>query len=276
MILSESRTTYWNTGEPGSLLAMLEIKARAFALAVDYIAQLSQAQFIAGDPGDTEPASEHLAPIGAIRYSLEALGLNSSIVSLGRVETILFNTPPPIRYSDLMKRIDEFRGRFYDELGEQLFLVIPLDRTKFYNLDAPLNSAAMAAFPSSSRELRAAGNAYAADLPTACVFHCMRALEYGLLALAADLGIPQGTETWHVIIDQIEYKIANQRNAPRGVSRNARLQFLSEAANEFRYFKDGWRNYVSHGNNDYDDTKALRVMEHVKSFIEVLSSELKE
>jgi hypothetical protein len=63
---------------------------------------------------------------------------------------------------------------------------------------------------------------------------------------------------------------------PKGESRNRRLQFLSEAAKEFQYFKDGWRNYVSHGRGEYDDHLAQSVMQHVRQFMTILSRELYE
>jgi hypothetical protein len=104
----------------------------------------------------------------------------------------------------------------------------------------------------------------------------MRALEYGLRAMAADVLVEVEAESWHTIIERIETKIDKARDAPRGEGKSARLQFLSEAAAEFRYFKDGWRNYASHVKISYDDAQAVRVMQHVATFISHLSAELKE
>ena len=46
-----------------------------------------------------------------------------------------------------------------------------------------------------------------------------------------------------------------------------RLQFLSEAIVEFKYFKDGWRNYVSYAKVPYDAQQANQILNHVTSFI---------
>ena len=82
-------------------------------------------------------------------------------------------------------------------------------------------------------------------------------------------------QNWHNIIDQIESKIAAERKTlPSGAPRNERLQFLSEAAKEFFYFKDGWRNYVSHNRANYDDHQALSTLEHTRAFMTHLSSKL--
>jgi hypothetical protein len=112
---------------------------------------------------------------------------------------------------------------------------------------------------------------------TASVFHMMRVLEFGIEWLAKDVDVTVGVDTWHTILDQIEKRIREMANTlPRGVEKNARLQFLSEAAKEFRYFKDGWRNYVSHARSVYDEHQARSVLEHVKSFMLTLAKAAKD
>ena len=114
-----------------------------------------------------------------------------------------------------------------------------------------------AAFPSAVSEMRAARNAYAVGLNTASVFHCMRALEHGLRAMASDVGKIFDIQNWQNIIDEIEAEIKSEaKTLPRGAPKNDRLQFLSKAAAQFLYFKDGWRNYVSHGRVNYEEANA--------------------
>lgn len=162
------------------------------------------------------------------------------------------------------------------EMKSGLFLSVPSEKANFYNLDKPISQSGMDAFPNSAQELRYAGNAFVADLPTASVYHCMRALEYGLLALASDLQVTVGTQTWHGVLNDIEAAITKERAKQNAPNKNVRLQFLSEAANEFRHFKDGWRNYASHVKVNYDDSQAARIMQHVGTFIDLLSKELRE
>jgi hypothetical protein len=78
------------------------------------------------------------------------------------------------------------------------------------------------------------------------------------------------------IIERIESKIKEQgKSLPRGVQKRDRLQILSEAAKEFSYFKDGWRNYVSHNLIVYDEHQARSVMEHVHNFMVTLATQIK-
>jgi hypothetical protein len=166
---------------------------------------------------------------------------------------------------------------FEKELEDRLFLYMPLPDAEFYQSNKLLSAKARTAFPKLSQELRSAGNAYACGLPTASVFHCMRALEHALSALATDVGLKWEKEQWHTIIELIESRIESERKTlPRGLPKDERLQFLSEAAKEFFYFKDGWRNYVAHNRISYEGPQALEVLEHVQAFTEKLAMRLNE
>lgn len=135
----------------------------------------------------------------------------------------------------------------------------------------------LSSFPSAQKDIIASVDLWALGHSTASVFHFMRILEHGLRALAKDLGINFDIQNWQNVIDQIEAAIRQAgKNLPRGQGKIDRLQFLSEAAKEFTYFKDGWRNYVSHNRAIYDEHQASSVLEHVKAFMTVLSSQLSE
>lgn len=132
-------------------------------------------------------------------------------------------------------------------------------------------------FPSAKGDILEAVDLWALQHSTASVFHLMRVLEHGLKALAQDLGKTFDVQNWQNILDEIESEIRNQAKAlPRGVDKLERLRFLSEAAKEFHFFKDGWRNYVSHNRAIYDQLQARNVMDHVRSFMNGLSSRLSE
>jgi len=168
-------------------------------------------------------------------------------------------------------------GAMLNELKGRLFLHVPPHRAAHYESEISLSEPAKKAFPSAISELRAARNAYAMGLNIASVFHSMRALEHGLRAMAADVGKTFDIQNWQNIIDEIEAEIRNEaKSLPRGMPKNERLQFLSEAATQFLYFKDGWRNYVSHGRANYEEANAENVISHVTSFFEILAKRLKE
>jgi hypothetical protein len=170
----------------------------------------------------------------------------------------------------LMEMID-------DGLKWQLIYRYPNEKKKVLENWKDDWKAALKAFPSADSDIFAGVDLWALGHGTASVFHSMRVLEHGLRALAKDVGKSFDTQNWQNIIDQIESEIRQLGKAlPAGSAKNNRLQFLSQAAKEFLYFKDGWRNYVSHNRGAYDEHQARSVMEHVRSFMTTLSKRLSE
>jgi cytochrome P450 len=144
-----------------------------------------------------------------------------------------------------------------------------------------LPSIVTVAFPLAAKELVSAGNAFAAGLPTSCVFHSMRAAEIGVRVLAKALGVtfpdkPIELAEWQNILDQADSKIVAKKNLPRGSAKDEELNFYSQAAVQFRYFKDAWRIRVAHARETYEDYQARRIFDHTLEFFETLSARLKE
>jgi hypothetical protein len=162
-------------------------------------------------------------------------------------------------------------------LKNQFLYRYPNEKARVFNTWKSDWEKVIAAFPSTRKDIFECVDLWAMDHPTASVFHAMRVLEHGLRALAAHLDRTFDIQNWQGIIDEIEKEIRGQAaKLPRGSQRNESLKFLSEAAKEFIYFKDGWRNYVSHNKSDYDEHQARSVSEHVRVFMTVLSSRLGE
>jgi AcrR family transcriptional regulator len=167
-----------------------------------------------------------------------------------------------------------------EELKARLLLFVPPHLVRHYNRNSTLTEQAKTAFPTPFAELRAAGNAVAFGLPTASVFHSMRAAEIGVRCLATALGVTFGfpieLAEWGKIVGEIEPKIEAIKQQPRSLPRDADLQFYSEAASQFRHFNDGWRVRVSHARATYEESQALRVLQHTREFFETLATRLKE
>jgi hypothetical protein len=183
-------------------------------------------------------------------------------------------TSPPQSEGEFNILIDALRA----ELKAKLFIFIPADRAKHYATDQP--EKVLAAFPSASKEMRMAGNCFACGVFTASVFHSMRAAEIGVRAMATELGVTfpfdMALAEWHNILDQIDNKIKEMKSLPKGTKKDEDLQFYSEAASQFRFFKDGWRIRVSHARATYGQSDSLRVLDHVKDFFTTLSTRLTE
>jgi hypothetical protein len=180
-------------------------------------------------------------------------------------------------WSDIKARAIMLRDAIDYELKEYLYYQYP--KQKGHKLLSWKKDweAAIAKFHSIQNDVFSATDCYALEHNTASVFHCMRILERGLAVLAADVSLDFDVQQWNTIIEQIEAEITKLRKTlPRGTDKNDRMQFLSEAAKEFFYFKDGWRNYVSHNRGRYDEHQAAGVLEHARAFMNHLATHLSE
>ena len=167
--------------------------------------------------------------------------------------------------------LTDFIIRFRDESDLIKMFSLEPENAKYYESDEPLfGSEVSSVFPSATYDISEAGSCLAVERWTACVFHLMRALEHGLHAMAESLGVPGdcSVEQWKVIIDRIEKRIKQIDDGKRFPDKQAILQRYSEAAADFRYFKNAWRNHVSHVKEKYGKRDATRIFEHVRSFMQ--------
>ena len=95
-------------------------------------------------------------------------------------------------------------------------------------------------------------------------------------AVARYFSVPfDGLTSWGTAIGSIKNKIdAISRTAKRSKRKSDTLQFYGEAAKEFSYFAEAWRNHVMHSRGEYDVHTARSVWEHVEQFSAHLSRRL--
>jgi hypothetical protein len=174
--------------------------------------------------------------------------------------------------SDVYAKLEALLQSIKVFFDEQLVYAYPPHKTELF-LNWHTNwDIVHSKFPETERDIMEGVDCWALEHSTACVFHVMRILENGLTVLAVDLGVDPGFENWQNIIEQMEKKIRSLGDTlPKGVEKTNKMQFLSEAAKELRYFKDGWRNHVSHNRSVYDEHQARSIMEHVRVFMITLA-----
>lgn len=161
-----------------------------------------------------------------------------------------------------------------EELAQHYFLFIPRSRRDMLEqTQPPFGQSVADGFSDASKDIAAAGRCIALAEWTAAVFHLMRVLEHGLRPMATKFNVPFKVDSWHTVLKGIEDGINNLRNK-QGLTEDDRkeITFYSEAASEFRHFKDAWRNHVSHSRAHYDERDALSVWNHVKAFMQHLTT----
>jgi hypothetical protein len=229
---------------------------------------------------DNEPPEmltpEHKAELAGslkkIHREAKFLGLNTSEKLIA---SALHDVPATSREYRLLVRAVEA------ELEGKTFVFIPEHAAKYFEFDDILSADAKEAFSNSYAEIRAAGNCFAAGLHTACVFHAMRASEIGLRAMAVSLEVsfpdkPIELAEWQNLLDQIDSKIVEKKKLPRSIEKDEELHFYSQASTQLRFFKDGWRVRVAHTRANYSEAQAKDVLDHVRSFFEILAKRFSE
>lgn len=255
-----------------SLLDMLKVSAEAYIRLGEAIDRMSfnllEAETHKTNPITNEELKEIKDLLVWMKKHCDKLELK---ISSSLLDEEIKNLPPTYREFNLLVNAIRREIRF------NLFLFIPTHRAKYYEQNLP--EYFTASFTNASKEIIRAGNCFATGEYTACVFHCMRGAELGLRSLAKHLNIPQDLdlEQWKNIIDQIEKEIkAKQDKMKKSSTKNEELKLLSNAASQFRYFKDAYRNHVAHARSTYDDGEAERIITGTQDFLQSLSSKLKE
>lgn len=165
------------------------------------------------------------------------------------------------------------------ELIERKYVFVPADKVKFFEQDKLFDDAVYGNFPAARGEIKEAGNCFAADLNTAAVFHLMRAVEYGLRALANDLKVPIPDEEleyreWKTIIDQIYSTVKTLTDSVQGTPKHkAELrEFYNGVLAEFGGFKDVWRNHIMHVRKTCNESDAKSAFIYVGDFMKRLAN----
>jgi len=170
----------------------------------------------------------------------------------------------------LKQELGQLNVRMQEDLESQQFYHLGSDRQHYFDgswLEKfPFNEG----FNKAGVQLICAGRCFAFDQTDAAVFHSMKALELGLQALAAKFEVDFKYENWQNVIDQIESDIKRLGKSPKKSRDQAELKGCSEAATNFTFLKDAWRNHVMHARESYGDESARSILSHAREFVEKL------
>ncbi len=225
-------------------------------------------------PGGPNPDSVVHAALKAAEFEFKELKLSPVLRSQWERLSARATDAPMAEIAILLR---EMNNNLMVELATAWFLMIPADKRSMYEQLSPVFGGDVhQVFPDARRDIAAAGRCYALDEWTACVLHLMRALEYALRWLASRVSLNPETikgENQKNVIDQIEKQIRKMEDEPKSASKAAKLQFLSEAAAQFRWFKDAWRNDAAHAHVYYDEREGGSIFLHVSGFFRHVAAE---
>jgi len=168
----------------------------------------------------------------------------------------------------------------YTEIKGKSLFYIPRERVSHFENDRILSDPAKRAFNTAYVELREAGCCFAVGRFTGCVLHAMRAAEVGVKSMSRALGYnpPElDQQDWHPVLNKCESLIQEMRDGlKKSPEKEALVQFYSQAAAQFRHFKDGWRVQAAHARPPFNESEARIILDATISFFEVLALRLSE
>jgi hypothetical protein len=166
-------------------------------------------------------------------------------------------------------------GAIQMELTKDLYFRVTREVRGYYEKNQ-FSEPCQNAFPSAIYDMEEAGKCFAFDRHTATVFHLMRALESGLVALCNAVNFTPKNPNWQNVLNELPPHIAKECAPHSTPDWKERESFYSELMLEFRHFKGAWRNYVMHKGEKFTPEEAIKIFYHVSSFMDHASSNLKE
>lgn len=174
------------------------------------------------------------------------------------------------REFDMLKLSDrskELAGRLQAELSAALVFEIPLSKRQYLETqEPPFGEAVDRAFPGTRDDLEEAGKCLAFGLPTACVFHLMRAAEGAAAVVVKSFGGETHKDdgepiTFGGFFNQVRDRVLAM---PRGREKDAwnKLSGFMSSLNR------GDRTKVAHPGQFYSEPQAERLFALTRSFME--------
>lgn len=160
----------------------------------------------------------------------------------------------------------ELNKRVREELAARKFCYIPQDKAGyFYSFDWLLDSP-IYNHKDLYDEFEAAGRCYALDENTACVFHLMRCVDWGLRRVAASLDIAYDARNWNGIGQAIEKKMQQKYELKTDGWKKTEPEY-AEILTDIQAIGRGHRNPVLHEiEKKYTPREAHHLIEIVEGF----------
>lgn len=232
------------------------------------------------------------ADLERFRANLDGIAqvLNALFIAEGRLGRLATMARLGAQYVDVAHELAALDSDILDASATERFYHYPREKGLLVFRVPGDWLATLKAFPSAEKDVKAAVDCYALGHSHASIHHSMMVLERGLPTLAARLKVKFNPDkaTWKDLTKGITDRITAERNlmsaTPKGKKPPSRaaakkksnfLEACEEAVIEFRYFTSVWRNHVAHGRADYDENDAKKVLEHVRTFMEVITTKLK-
>ncbi len=228
--------------------------------------------WVAGSISDEQYKSDLTVHLDMLREEAARAEMSSIVSAVNMMKRWI---KPEADVRTVMAMAINLVGTIQAELTKDMFFRVAAEDRQYYE-KLQISDAAAAAFPSCVRDLQDAGRCFAFDQWTASVLHLMRALEIPIAALAKALAFTPSSPNWEIVLNECEREIRKIGQVKATPNWKDDEQFYSEAALNFRYFKNAWRNHVTHGRQTYDKREAYEILTHIAAFMDHLGQRIAE
>lgn len=255
-----------------SLFDVLRVYAEGFVSIGNYLAHVS-ALLKFQQSLNASQVSAATGYVATLRRRAEELGLSMAALQFAAVEERLRDYEPA-DHLELQRLIDDAIARLHDEFSLRQVYMLDPSVAQWYSATSPFGDTVTTAFPSAADDIVEAGKCFALNRNTACVFHCMRATEVALKALASALEIPYAP-SWDSYLVQIQKLIGRdwKDKEPEWKKKEA---FYSGAAGDIVAVKHAWRNPTMHVRITHDAESAKAIFDATGGLMRHLATELHE
>jgi len=225
-----------------------------------------------GQEGNIEIPYSRIGQID-IFGSCSKLGLTLSIAQINRLTSNIeeYNKKRNTasgeekkRHAALVKELARgLHERIQDEMNERLFLYVPAEDAQLYKTsEACLQKSVLDKWPHLIEDGSESIKCFALSRYTACVFHLMRVMEFGVQKFGDKLNVKLTEElVWQKILD-----LADKAIKALDQKAEETKQLASVSANLYNV-KLAWRNEVMHPKATYTKEEARRVLDSVQAFM---------
>jgi hypothetical protein len=186
---------------------------------------------------------------------------------------------PKLEWEKLVSIISDFNVIFTSQLSESTFFYVLPHRGPYYSEGQKIGRTigevleSSAPFPDARNDLREAGNCFAFERFTACVYHLMRAAEFGLVSVAKSVGVPEERwNSWESIIRGIN-TVLKAEESTKPIGWQERREKYSDLCSWFTAIKNGWRNPVSHVPRTYSEGTAKDMFSVLRTLFDHLNKQ---
>jgi hypothetical protein len=252
----------WNTALHGvvSLYDMLKYSAADFYKLSEEFSTFALNPMILQKPSNVEQLQKSIIQL---HEYCEKLDLPMSSKQIG----VIVDAVQGHDFDRVRRGFMELQQRVYDELQNKVCFCLPTEKVKYWNPLWLTTSPIYDRFRSAHQEFQRAGHCYAFGENTACVFHLMRIVDFGLRQVAKSLGITYDARNWVGISNKITDKMEQKYQTKTDDWKKSEPMY-AEILTDIQAISRSHRNPVLHElEKKYDENDAEYMLTVVVGFM---------